>query len=311
MVKDLDNFYRSLLARGFSAQTVRTRRQCLKQLAAFLLTRDVDDFAKVTLADLEAYLVHLFETVNKYGRVNGAGYRNNHVAALKTFFPWLQAQGRIVQDPSALLDFIKMPRTIPRMVPSIAEMRKLLAQPDKSTVLGYRDRSILELMYAAGPRHAEVLNLKVNDLNLDDGIFQILNGKGGKDRVVPLTAVATRLLRHYLKDVRPQLLRAGGDAEYLFLTVRGKKLDQHFLGEKLERYLRTAGIKKRFTPHSLRHACATHLLQRNANIRHIQELLGHESLQSTQIYTSVAITDLKRVISSHHPRNTDRLSVRL
>lgn len=183
-------------------------------------------------------------------------------------------------------------------------MRKLLQTPDTQSLLGQRDRCLMELLYSSGLRNKELRTLKLTDLNLEEGVLQVVDGKGHKDRYVPVGRVACRHLAHYLAQIRPQLL-GKGTADTVFLTLRGKPMGKLAVIEAVERYVRLAGIKKTITPHSFRHTCATHLLQNKANLRHIQEILGHVSLQSTQIYTAVTIQELKEAHAACHPRNTD------
>jgi integrase/recombinase XerD len=173
------------------------------------------------------------------------------------------------------------------------------------SALGYRDRVILELMYSSGLRNSEIQKLKTQDLNLDEGVVQILDGKGNKDRIVPITGLALRLLRHFVKTVRPDFLKPNDALEFVFHNFRGQKLSPYALTLIIEKYLKLLGSPKRITPHCIRHTCATHLLSHGMNLRHIQELLGHSDLRTTQVYTRVEIGDLRRTLAKCHPRNTD------
>jgi integrase/recombinase XerD len=172
-------------------------------------------------------------------------------------------------------------------------------------LLGYRDRTILEVFYATGIRKAELMVLTPADANLDEGLLRINQGKGGKDRVVPLTQLACSFLNNYLTMVRPELLNCG-KCPNLFISQRGGPLSRNALGDLVLRYARQAGIKKRVTCHVWRHSCATHLLKNRANLRHVQELLGHRQLSTTERYLHLTITDLKEAHQKHHPREQNR-----
>lgn len=174
--------------------------------------------------------------------------------------------------------------------------------PNPWMPLGLRDRAILETFYGTGIRLSECLNLQLSDLDLAQGLFLVRNGKGKKDRVLPVPAQAAKALERYLQEARPLLVR-DPRIGYLFLSVRGRRLSQTALSEAIYGYGKEAGIPWRVSPHILRHTCATHLIRGGADVRHVQKLLGHEYLDTTAIYTRVAVKDLREVVEKRHPRD--------
>jgi integrase/recombinase XerD len=179
--------------------------------------------------------------------------------------------------------------------------------PDTSKALGYRDRTLLEVLYATAIRRAELLALAVGDVDLEEGLVRVERGKGGKGPVVPLTVVAAQHLEHYLRWVRPELVLRRPRERALFVSFRAWPLDTRTLGDLLIGYARTAGVQKRVTCHGFRHACATHMLEAGADLRPIQELLGHNSISSTEIYTHVSLKHLRQTYDRCHPRQRDTL----
>ena len=169
-----------------------------------------------------------------------------------------------------------------------------------TTIIGYRDRTIMEVLYSTAIRRNELRILKVSDVNLEEKLLHVF-GKGQKERMVPFGKIAQKFLDIYLSSVRPLLSRNRSET-HLFLSSRGSKLSQNVVGMFITRYAGQVGIEQNITPHSFRHTCATHMIQNGADTRHVQELLGHESLDSTQIYTHVAVTDLRKVLEKYHPR---------
>ena len=184
------------------------------------------------------------------------------------------------------------------------EVRKLLSKPDETTILGLRDRTILELFYSTGIRLSELINIKLIDLDIERGLLRI-KGKFKKERIVPVGSIAKRYLLHYIEDARPKLQRDKRTTT-LFLSQKGRIFHRSSINIIVRNYVKQAGIrKKNINSHALRHSCATHMLEGGADIRYIQELLGHKSLETTQIYTKVAIKGLKRVHQKTHPREKD------
>lgn len=234
------------------------------------------------------------------------------VKAVRGFFRHLIRRGLILIDPTLDLRGPRLPKTLPRNIPTSRQMKRLLGTPDTSTAIGKRDRAILELLYSTGLRNAELCGLRRGDVDLERRTVFVRHGKGDKERMVPLGKKAVEALTGYL-GVYGELLRLqhhqhgeGPDLELpLFLTVYGTRVGAHVLKKQLHKYVKAAKLDPKTTPHSLRHACATHLLKGGADIRQIQSLLGHSSLEATQIYTKVETSDLRAMLDRHHPRGKE------
>ena len=233
--------------------------------------------------------------------------QNQHLAALANFYCYLRQADYLPHDPTRDVEYARAPQRLPKAVLTVPEVKKLLQAPDVNTVLGYRDRTILEMLYTTGARRQELLNLTLDDLDLDGGLIMIRQGKGGKDRVVPIGKIATKFLETYLNGIRPELMRYAADpnCKQLFTSLRGKVLGKNSLAAVVEKYARKAGIKTPVSPHTFRHTCATHMIRNRAGIRHVQEMLGHANLSSTEKYIRLTITDLKEAHSRFHPREKD------
>jgi len=196
------------------------------------------------------------------------------------------------------------PQPLPRNVLTPYEAKCVLEHVDLSTPHGYRDRTVLEVLYASGIRKGELCQLRICDVNLEDELLTVRRGKGGRDRVVPLSAIACRFIAHYLQYARPRLLN-GTLTDTLFLSGQGHQLGATTVNELIRRATARAGIKSHVTSHLWRHTCATHMLQNGANLRHVQEMLGHAKLETTQRYLHLTILDLKRAHHRFHPREMD------
>jgi integrase/recombinase XerD len=219
------------------------------------------------------------------------------------FCRYLAETQKIICDPCSRIKLPRRPRRIPRNVLTVRQANRLIGAADPLTHLGLRNRAMVEVLYASGIRNSELRNLKVEDINFADGWLSVRSGKGSKDRTVPLGKAALHYTGLYLEKARPDLaaLHPIHDG-YLFLSHAGGRLHAATLNDILEELSAKAGLKKRVTAHALRHTCATALLRGHADIRYICEMLGHSSLASTQIYTKVEITDLKKVHHRCHPR---------
>ena len=221
------------------------------------------------------------------------------LSSLRLFFRHLLRSGRIAVDPTALIDAPKLPKSLPKALGE-ADIDALLAAPDVDAPLGLRDRAMLELMYATGLRVTELVTLSTEQVNLRQGALRV-RGKGGKERLVPIGEVAIDWLLRYVERSRPLLLK-GRASKLLFVTTRGGGLSRQTFWVVVKKLAARAGIRAPISPHGLRHAFATHLLNRGADLRALQMLLGHSSLSTTQIYTLIAREGLKRIHAEHHPR---------
>jgi integrase/recombinase XerD len=225
-----------------------------------------------------------------------------HLVTLRNFFRFAQIHQLIPEDPSIHLESPKIRRALPGYL-RLEEVEKLLAQPDDKTPIGLRDRTMLEVLYSSGLRVSELTSLRVMDLDRNVGCVRCI-GKGNKERIVPIGKKAMALVDRYLRDARPQLLGKGqqGNSPVLFLNRRGSRLSRVGVWKILSAYGRRAGLRVALTPHMLRHSFATHLLERGADLRSVQLMLGHSDISTTQIYTHVVEERLKQIYKAHHPR---------
>lgn len=278
---------------GLSDHTLAAYRADLTALARWLADREVS-VEQAGRGDLLAYLSH---------RV-AAGARPRSTArllsSLRRFYRHLVRDGRRKDDPTAQIDSPKLGRPLPDTLTE-RDVETLLAAPDVGSALGLRDRAMLELIYATGLRVSELVGLKLDQVNLRHGVVRTL-GKGGKERLVPLGEEAGEWIARYVNDSRPDLLEGRGACDDLFVTRRGGGMTRQAFWHLIRRYARQAGIDKHLSPHTLRHAFATHLLNHGADLRVVQMLLGHSDLSTTQIYTHVARARLKELHAEHHPR---------
>jgi integrase/recombinase XerD len=224
---------------------------------------------------------------------------------LKSFFKWLARNNVILYNPASDLELPKLEKRLPRNVMNAAEAESVINQPDTTTPLGVRDRAILETLYSTGVRRMELVGLTLFDLDVSRGTVMVREGKGKKDRMIPIGERALAWIKKYLVDVRPTLV-VPPDGGTLFLTVLGEPLSRNRLGELVREYVEKAGIVKKGSCHLFRHTMATLMLENGADIRFIQEMLGHENLSTTQIYTQVSIRKLKEIHTATHPAKMTR-----
>jgi integrase/recombinase XerD len=278
---------------GVAQQTLDSYRRDLEGLARWRDGRDggIGSADRAGLFDYFAWRTRQGYTPRSNARL---------LSALRAFFAHRLRRGLRDDDPTALLDPPKLPRSLPKALAE-SEIDALLSAPDVTTPLGLRDRAMLELMYACGLRVSELVGIPATAVNLRQGVLRVV-GKGSKERLVPLGEEAQHWLERYLADARPQF--AGKRAlKPLFLDVRGEAPSRQAFWTLVKRYAAVAGIAPaKISPHGLRHSFATHLLNRGADLRALQMLLGHSSLSTTQIYTLVAREQLKRLHAKHHPR---------
>jgi site-specific recombinase XerD len=298
----------ALRVRNYSPRTLHNQACQLRLLNRFLVRREppVRDIGAVTGDLLTEFQSWLYHQPTPRGTARGVANQNRILSGVRGLFAFLKTGGWLLRNPAEALEYAREPRTLPRHVLTPSEARRILEAVDTGTAPGHRDRTILEVFYATGIRKAELLALRLPDVNLEDGLLRI-QGKGGHDRIVPLSRIAARFLETYLNAIRPELVRAGRaehghKTDRLFVTARGRPLDKNLVGELVVRSARAAKIQRRITCHLWRHTCATHLLQNRANLRHVQEILGHRSLATTERYLHLTITDLKQAHRRCHPR---------
>ena len=280
------------LERGLSDNTLAAYR---RDLAAFERWADSRQLSLTAAerSDLQAYLAHML-AARKSPRSAARS-----LSCLRGFFRFLLREGLRDDDPTLDLDGMRIGRPLPKTL-SEAEVEALLAAPDTDSALGLRDRCMLELLYACGLRVSELTGLGVSEVSLNQGAVRV-RGKGGKERLVPVGEEALVWLQRYLKNARPDLL-SGHTSEALFPGRGGAPMTRQTFWHRIKRHAKTAGIDKPLSPHVLRHAFATHLVNHGADLRVVQLLLGHSELSTTQIYTHVARARLRQLHEKHHPR---------
>ena len=284
----LDAFSDALwLEDGLSKNTLASYRRDLEQLAVFLKKTPLE---KAGEAELFAFFAA------RRGRASSAA---RMLSTLKRFYGWCLRERHVKADPTLKLDPPKRAPRFPKTL-SEADVEALLAAPDTGRPLGMRDRAMFEVLYAAGLRVSELVGMKVFEANLDAGVVRIM-GKGSKERLVPLGEEAVDWVRRYLKDFRPALLKKKS-SDHMFVTGRGTGMSRQAFWQNIKRYGARAVPNKHFSPHVLRHAFATHLINHGADLRVVQMLLGHADISTTQIYTHVARERLKMLHAKHHPR---------
>jgi integrase/recombinase XerD len=279
--------------RGLSRNTIVSYNEDLKCYIGFLKTRSVDTLSKTTKNEIVDFMLY---QKDKGLSANSIARR---LAAIKVFYRFLVRERILKNDPTSLIDSPKLWKKIPETL-SLNEVDALLGQPDIRDKQGIRDKAILETFYATGMRVSEVVNLKMDNVNLDIGFLRCI-GKGNKERVIPLGKKAINSIKRYLGVSRPKLLRKK-ECEFLFLSRLGKRISRQSLWKIIKRYARAARIKKPIRPHILRHSFATHLLERGADLRSVQEMLGHSNISTTQVYTHINKERLKSIHKMFHPR---------
>lgn len=280
-------------------------RTLIRRFEAFAEGRGVEQWPNVTTALLLDYQKHVFALLNTQGRPYAVAAQNLHLIVLDSLFGYLKRSGHMPHNPAAEIEHAREPQRLPKAVPTAREIKRLLNVPDTSTVLGYRDRTIMEVFYTTGMRLMEMVNLKVQDVDLDHGLLIVRQGKGKKDRVVPLGRMAAKYLETYLQGIRSELLRGRPDTSHVFLTVLGGAFCARAMAQRIAKHVERVKLSASVTPHVFRHACATHMIRNRANIRHVQEMLGHSKLETTERYLQLTITDLKEAHARCHPREKD------
>ena len=295
--QELESHVRSFLnylrvEKGLSDNTIQAYRRDLQKFAAFIGKRDLR-VAAITRSQVVEFLSGL--------RHQKLGHRSvaRHLVTVRHFFRFCLIEGLIRDDPAATVESPKFRQSLPVFL-SVEEVDRLLRQPDASEVVGMRDKAMIELMYSTGIRVSELCGLRSSDLTMDPGCLRCI-GKGDKERLVPVGRRALEAVEKYVRDSRPRLLRQGV-SPYLFLNQKGDRLNRISFWKILSQYGRQAELRRGLTPHMLRHSFATHLLDRGADLRAVQIMLGHSDISTTQIYTHVVEERLKQVYKAHHPR---------
>lgn len=278
--------------KGLSANSIAAYRRDLTRLSEFLSTRDMQ-VSGADNADLRGFLDGLFEA--------GLSARSvaRYLSSIRNLYRYLVDQGQIVEDPSANLDSPGHWKTLPKFL-TLDEVDQLLAAPVPDTPLGSRDLAMLQLLYATGLRVSELVAVRLSDLDSKMGIVRTV-GKGDKTRLVPVGRTALDAIESYVEQFRAAILKEAS-SEFLFVTSLGSSMSRQAFWKLLRKYGLVAGIDKRITPHVLRHSFATHLLERGADLRSLQLMLGHADISTTQIYTHVLRSRMRKIYDSYHPR---------
>lgn len=279
--------------RGLAQNTLDAYGRDLRAYARFLQQHNLTSFRKTEKEAVRAYL----EQLHNLGRASSTISRN--LAAIKSFYQFLVQENLLATDPTVHLDSPKVAKRLPRVL-NLSEVEALLNQPSLEDAHSIRDKAMLEVIYATGIRVSELVSLDLLDINPEAGYLRCL-GKGSKERIVPLGSVAIKYLELYLQVARPEIVKRSAEAS-LFVNHHGRRLTRQGFWKIIKRYAKEANIDENITPHTLRHSFATHLLENGADLRSVQEMLGHADISTTQIYTHITRNRLKEVYRKSHPR---------
>ena len=300
MKEEINSFLNYLIVeKGFSENTLDAYRNDLQQLASFAGEEAakqglIPSWVNFSRQAMLSYMLNLKE--RNYAATTIA----RKVAATRSFFGFLKSEGIVKTDPTENLSSPSVGKSLPKPI-TISQVRQLLEQPAKlNTVEAKRDKAMLELLYASGMRISELVGLNLGDVNTDEGFVRCF-GKGNKERIVPIYEQAARSVKEYIAETRPKLARKKDEAA-LFLNPRGDRLTRQGFWQKLKEYARAAGLGTRVSPHTLRHSFATHMLSGGADLRAVQELLGHANISTTQVYTHLTSEHVRRTYERSHPR---------
>jgi integrase/recombinase XerD len=289
-----------LLVKHYSEVTVKTRYNEIMIFLNWCAERDLREPVEITRHVLERYQRHLFYYRKKNGEPLSFRSQHARLVPLKVWFRWMTRQNYLLHNPASEMELPRIGHHLPKHVLNEHEIEQVLQQPDIGDVIGLRDRAILETLYSTGMRRMEIVALKIYDVDFDSGTVMIRQGKGRKDRVVPIGERAIAWVQKYLRESRTKLAAEPDDCT-VFLTNAGEEISLEHLGSLVRFYVEKAEIGKTGSSHLLRHTMATLMLEGGADIRFIQHILGHASLSTTEIYTHVAIRKLKQVHNATHP----------
>lgn len=298
-------YLENLAVRNYTPDTIEGRRDALKVFLLWANDRELTNPAAITKPILESYQRHLWRWRKTNGKPLGISTQRSRLGSLRDFFSWLTKQDILTANPASELELPRPEKRLPKEPLGLHQIEAVIAVPDIADPLGIRDRAMLELLYSAGLRRSELARLALHDLNRERQTLQIRQGKHHKDRVVPVGGRALKWLERYLDEVRPRLMLRTHEPA-LFLTSYGEPFNPDVLSRMVTRFIKKAEIDRPGSCHLIRHTCATHMLEGGADIRFIQQLLGHEKLETTAIYTQVSIEQLKAVHGKTHPAETGK-----
>ena len=282
------------LEKNLSKNTVSSYKNDITAFISYLKNKGKEDPSIISSNDIGGF----FKTLNELGLSGSSSAR--YFSSLKGFFLYLLKNKYILKNPIEKITAPKIAKRLPGVL-DVNEIDKILSAPEVNDKLGLRDKAMLELFYACGTRVSELIDLKVNDLFFDDEIIRVF-GKGSKERLIPIGSSAINWVGEYLKKSRPLLMKKSKSENNLFLNSRGSKLSRMGVWKIIDRYVKEAGIEKEVHPHTFRHSFATHLLEGGADLRAVQEMLGHADISTTQIYTHVDRDYIKQIHKQYHPR---------
>jgi integrase/recombinase XerD len=304
----IGEFCEHMAARGYSERTIGNRRHMLSYLVAWLAERGITRPAEVTRPVLESYQRHLFHYRKSSGDPLSFRSQSQRLLAVRAFYKWAARQRHVLHNPASEIELPRAERRLPRPALTAAEAELVLAQPDLADPIGVRDRAMLEVLYSTGIRRSELAHLAVTDIDHERATLLVRQGKGKKDRLLPIGERALAWVRRYLAEARPKLAVAGEDDGTLFLTASGEPFALDALTRLASNYVKASGVPKTGACHLFRHTMATLMLEGGADIRYIQAMLGHAELSTTQIYAQVSVRALQAVHAATHPAaaNTPR-----
>jgi integrase/recombinase XerD len=297
------------LITGSSPVAQRSRHMALQRFVAWLDERAITQPAQITRPVIERYQRHLWLARKPNGQPLSVQTQLAALNALIAWFRWLTRERHIPHNPASDLELPKPPKKLPRAILSFAQVETILAQADTREAIGVRNRAILELFYSSGIRRLELIALKLYDVDLPRGMLMVRQGKGNKDRFIPIGDRAGAWLARYLDEVRSELATSVDESAF-FLDELGRPLRTSYLGDLVKRHIEAAGVEVVGACHLFRHACATHMLEGGADIRFIQAMLGHAHLTTTEVYTHVSIAKLKEIHAATHPARLERAKAR-
>ena len=292
-------FKEHLKIKNYSPKSIQSYFLCIIKFILWM-EKTLDKRVKeITREDILSYGVYLKEQNYSYRTIE------RHMVSVRTFFKWLEEKLYILINPCENMIIPRAPQTI-LVVLTENEIKKILSQPNTSTLIGIRDKAMLEVFYSTGIRIGELYNLTIFDIDLSGGFLRVNKGKCSKDRFAPLTKAACIYLKEYISKVRPRFTKNKIKEQGLFLGAKGVRLHTVLIAKKIREYTKSAGINKKVTAHTFRHTFATHMLENEVDIFKIQRLLGHSRASTTQIYTKVNPKQIKKTHSKHHPREKEK-----
>jgi len=284
------------LEKGLSQNTRYSYEFDLKKLAEYLIINNIEDYFLASKSTLNEFVIYL----TKLGLASSS--RARYISSVRAFYDYLLFTNKILLNPTENLELPRSDNKLPLTL-SFQEIEKILCSPDTSSLAGIRDRAILELFYSCGLRVSELINLRFINIFIENAVIRVF-GKGSKERLVPLGSHAAGWIVQYTEKVRPIYYKEGKSEDFVFLNQRGGKLSRMGIWKIVDKYSKLSGIEKNVHPHTFRHSFATHLVEGGADLRAVQEMLGHSDISSTQIYTHIDRSFLQEVHKNYHPRST-------